>query len=344
MKKNAYGSCHQQCKPGLVESLQRYSSNCAASLYFIFSEKENIFFAFLSLLAVVLGYFFGIKIIEWIPQNIWDSVSRDKDTAMLNLILTVWVFVCIGLVTFVLGILTACIEASYLLRFQGRESTIANCLKAVMPRCGALWVFSWLDGWWTFWRIVERIPSKNKRTSTATKLYNEAVYQAWKLASLGFMPSLLCGRSISEACKDSLQLLLDRFSMLGKLRLGYSLTCWVVGVGTYISLFFFLYYFPPHGEHELYSFYQTIGLPMIAALTLVMFLLRPLYIISACRIFAFWAKEKEISINLPQSCGKLSAAIVMFVLLLFAVTIVFFWRDELGLTELLSRPLQPWRP
>ena len=342
MKDDAYNGYQKLQRPKASESLKRYGSNCTASLNFIFSEKENIFFAFLSLLVVVAGYFVGIKIIDWIPQSVWDSVGEDKsnNSAMLNLILTLWFFVCVGLVAFVNGILTACIEASYLLRFQGRESTIADCLKTVMPRCGALWVFSWLDGWWTFRRILERLPRKTNRISVAAKIYKETVYQAWKLASLGFMPALLCGRSISEACKDSLQLMGDRFSMLGKLRLGYSLCCWVIVMCTYVGFLLFICYVPHMDMHSIYSIYVIIGFPLMIALTLIILILRPLYIISACRIFAFWAKEKEIPVNLPQSSGKIGAALPIFILLLLAVAIVLVWHDELGLTELLSRLLQ----
>ena len=95
-------------------------------------------------------------------------------------------FVCVGLVAYPLGLLTACMGASYMLRFCGRPSTIAECLKIVLPKSWTLWIFSWLDGWWTMERILERLPKKNDRTPLSVKLANEAVYQAWKISSMGF--------------------------------------------------------------------------------------------------------------------------------------------------------------
>ena len=46
--------------------------------------------------------------------------------------------------------------------------------------------------------------AEEKRPHAASvKLANEAVYQAWKISSMGFLPALLCGRRVVDAATDS---------------------------------------------------------------------------------------------------------------------------------------------
>lgn len=343
LKSNAYKNYNNKEKPSKTTATLGFFRSCGVSLYLIFTEKENILFAFLSLVSMSLIYFLGIKLMDWIPQEIWDSLKAEegKDHTLLNLVVLIWEFICVGIVAYPLGILTACMGASYMLRFQGKESTISECLKIVLPKSWTLWVFSWIDGWWTFLRIVERLPKKNDRTPLSTKIRNEMIYQAWKVASLGFLPATVCGRNLKEACTDSLNLLKDRFSMLVKLRIGYSIVCWIVGIGSYIGAALMMFYFKDLriGSNDIYSFYFLAGAPIVVALTIIMLFFRPLYVISACRIYAFYAREKGIEIKLPEKSSKFVSSIIVFLLLLAAVAVVFLWRDELGLNDILSEKI-----
>ena len=343
LKNKAYVNYGNKEKPSKTTATLGFFRSCGVSLYLIFTEKENILFALLSLVCMALVYFLGIKVLDWIPQEIWDSLkAKDgKDHTLLDLAVTIWAFVCCGIVAYPLGIFTACMGASYMLRFQGKESTISECLKIVLPKSWTLWVFSWIDGWWTFWRIVERLPSKNDRTPLRTKIMRETIYQAWKLASLGFLPATVCGRSLKEACTDSLNLLQDRFSMLVKLRIGYSVVCWIVGIGSYIGAALMMFYFKDLriGSNDIYSFYFLAGAPIVVALAIIMLFFRPLYVISACRIYAFYAREKGIEVKLPEKSQKFVSSLIVFLLLLAAVAVVYLWRDELGLSDILSEKI-----
>lgn len=339
LKEDAAGRIKNKERPSCADSAKSFFNNGAASLYFIFSEKENILFAFLQLAFIALGYYLWVQMLDWIPQSVWDNMKNSDDgDPLLNIALLVWSFACVGIVAYPLGILTACMGASYILRFQGRPSTIAECLKVVLGKSWTLWIFSWLDGWWTVERILERLPKKKDRTPRSVKLANEAAYQAWKLASLGFIPATICGRSLSEACKDSLSLLKDRFLPLIKLRIAYSLICWIFGIGSYIGVFLMFPYIDSFaGAHNnIYSFYFFAGFPAVVALTFIMLVFRPIYIISACRIYAFYAREKEIEIKLPQTSPAFISALAAFCVLAVILATVFLYRDELGLSAILS--------
>ena len=341
LKNKAYRNIKEADKPTKKDSLIGFFDNCSFAVCFILSEKENVLFAFLSVAVIAAGYFAGVQILDWIPQEIWDEVKdKDNDDTILSLVLMAWSFVCIGLVTYPLGIVTACMGASYILRANGRQSTIAECLKIVMPKSWTLWVFSWLDGWWTFMRILERLPKKNDHTPLSVKLRNEAIYQAWKIASLGFVPALVCGRSISESCADSIGLLKDKFLPLAKLRAGYSIICWIISIAAYVSMFFFMFYFSgkSFGHNEIYSFYFIAGFPIVLACTIILMIFRPLYIISACRIYASYAKDKNIDVKLPHESSKAVSSLIAFVVLLIIFGVIFLYRQELGLSDILENP------
>ncbi len=331
--------------PAKTQSASDFLKKGGSSLYFIFSEKENIMFAFLQLLTIAIGYYVWVQFLSWIPQEIWDELAANRGKCsdhklIINLIFLVWSFVCVGVAAYPLGILTACMAASYLLRFQRKDSTIASCLKVVLPNSWTLWIFSWFDGWWTVNRIMERLPSKN-RPPLAVRLLHEVVYQGWKAASLGFMPAILSGRGLINAGKDSVNLLKDNFRSLVKLRMGYSLVCWVFGViGYLLMLVCGVYYVVNTGKNlGLFDFYFLAGFPLVAVLTFIMLIFRPIYIISACRLYAFYAKEKNIEIKLPENSPKYISSFAAFVILIALIIFVCLFRDELGITKILSTTL-----
>lgn len=329
LKQKAYKETDFSENPGYFGSVGGFFRSIATSLRFVFTEKENIVFALLQWVSVAVVYFIWVQGLDWIPEEIWKNDSQN-DAA--NLILWIWSLVCVGLAAFPLGIFTACMNASCILRFQNKESTFTDCLKIAVSRAGTIWVFSWIDGWWTVNRILERLPKKNGRTSSSVKLEKEIIYQIWKMISLGFIPALLFGRSFKEACGDSLLLLKKRFLPLIKLRLGYSLICWIIGIGCYVGvIFFFVYLVDMPDEYDIYSWYLYAGFPLVMALLIVMVIFRPLYIISACRIYVSYACDAGIEPKLPQRTSAFVNILVIFILFALAIGAVLMFHQQLGI-------------
>lgn len=339
LKNEAYEQLKQKSKPQKSESVSGFFHSAYYSLRFILTEKENILFAFLQWAAIGFGYYLWVQVLSWMPDEVWEKAESGDNNIVADIVLLVWSFVCVGLVAYPLGVFSACMGASFILRFQGRQSTIAECLKLVLHRSWTLWIFSWLDGWWTVNRILERLPKKNDKTAAVQKALNEGIYQAWKLASLGFVPAILSGRSVKDACKDSLLLMTNRFGKLAKLRVAYSLICWVVGIGCYVGVFAFLPFInlQMSSDNDIYSFYFFAGFPMLLALTLIMLIFRPLYIISACRLYSCYARETGIKVTLPKTLSKGISALVAFVVLTVLTAVAFLYREPLGINALLER-------
>ena len=334
LKTKAYKETDFSENPGYFGSIGSFFTSIAASLRFIFTEKENIVFALLQWATIALVYFIWTQGLSWIPEEIW---KNDTENTAANLILLVWSLACVGLAAFPLGILTACMNASCLLRFQNKESTFTDCMKAAFSRAGTLWIFSWIDGWWTVKRILERLPKKNDHTSRAVKYEREILYQLWKMISLGFIPALLYGRSFKDACKDSLFLLKKRFLPLIKLRLGYSFVCWIVGIGCYTgTVLFFCYMDKMPDEYDIYSWYFYAGLPLILALLIIIILFRPLYIISACRIYINYACDEGITPNLPQRTSAFTNILVIFLCFAAIIGVVLLFHQQLGIDSFIT--------
>lgn len=338
LKQDSYDISKKESKPGKLDSAGSFLDNGYSSFKFILSEKENLLFAFLQYAVIGLGYFIWVEALDWIPKEVWESSNESDGNHIANVLLLLWSFVCVGLVAYPLGILTACMGASYLLRFEGRQSTIIECFKIVLQKSWTLWIFSWLDGWWTVLRILERLPKKNDRTPRSVKIFNEAVYQAWKIASLGFLPATLSGRGIADAGKDSLSLVKSRFKSLAKLRIGYSFICWIFGVGCYIGMLFIFPFLDIHrvSDNDIYNFYFFAGFPILMALMSIMLFFRPIYIISACRIYAYYAREHNIEIKLPESSSRGISTFVTFVVLAIITGVILLYHNELGISELLD--------
>ena len=325
------------------ESLHGFFKECWISFKFVLSEKENLFFSFLQLVAIAIGYYIWVQFLGWIPQEVWDQIGDDKGGILLNLIFLAWSFLCVGLVAYPLGILTACMGASYTLHSEHRESTIPECLRMVADRSWPIWVFSWVDAWITVSRILDRLPKKKNRTPLSVKIFKELVYQAWKTATLGVIPALVYGRTVKEACLDSLTLLKTRLLRLGELRAAYSLICWIVGIGAYASLIvLFPYIMKLQGTYQLsaiFTFYLFASIPMLLALAVIMLIFRPLYIISATRIYINYADETQLERRLPNVPSRGFAAFMGFTGLIILIVLIMLFRDQLGITDILQNNL-----
>ena len=332
LKESAADIMDSNEKPGHFTSIGGFIEECLKSLLYVLKEKENITFAILQWAAIIAGYYLWTTALGWIPEELFEAASKSDKTTTADLILLLWSFVCVGITTLPIGMLTSCMAASQLLSIEGRESTILDCLKCVMPRLKPIWIFSWFDGWITVNRILSRLPKKNDRESIAEKMIKEAAYQGWKFASLGFIPAIVSGRTVMQACSDSLSLARHSFLPLAKLRIGYSLICWITGISCYVLTFtnigkLHTFFGIERADSGVYSFYLLAGIPLLIALLILVVFIRPLYIISAARIYANFTDRQEIKRNLPPSTSSLNADWFILLLLIALISGLVYMKE-----------------
>ena len=89
-------------------------------------------------------------------------------------------------------------------------------------------------------------------------------------------------------------------------------------------------------EYDVYSWYFYAGFPLIIALLTIIVLFRPLYIISACRIYINYACDEGIQPNLPQRTSSLANVLVIFICLTAVICIVLLYHQQLGIDNLMS--------
>ena len=337
------GLYDQKLKPSKSASIGGFFNNCIKSFRFVLTEKENFLFALLQWTTIAACYYLWTAVLSWIPDEVWEEAGKDRDSGgLIDLIVFLWGFVCVGIAAYPIGIFTSCMGASFLLRFNGRQSTILECLKIVMHHAWSIWIFSWIDAWWTVRQILRRLPKKKDKTPLSEKIANELFYQTWKIVSLGFLPAIISGRGVKNAFSDSLELLKARFVDVAKLRFGYSAICWILGIACYIAPIIIMIISPQNFasqgmEHlNVPLFYKFAGIPMLAILTILMLFLRPVYIISACRIYANYARDNNIHLNLPQKSSAAISSLVAFIALCLVATVIILYRDQLGISEILS--------
>ena len=298
-------------------------------------EPEIVTFAVLQWVVVALTYYLWVQIIGWIPEAVWESEAAHVRWP-LNIVVTVWSLGCVALAAYPIGLLTGCTAAAHLLHQQGMPCSIARCLAIVLPKAGTLWTFHVADGWLTVDQIVERLPKKKRRMSIAARASSELAYYAWKVGTVGMVPAIVAGHAQFAAAEQSVALVKARMMDVLILRGSYSAACWVVGIGSYVGAVLFTMVIPGvfQSDRPLFTFYLWMGVPILAAAAVVKIVLRPIFIISASRLYSDFMGEHAASL-LPEKQSNALRAAVGFGALAVVVGTVFLYREQLGLMWIL---------
>ena len=251
-------------------------------------EKEILLFAALQWVVVGLAYLMWTQVLDWIPDSVWAEVARasaeNRDTpgALASLAIWGWSLLIIATAAYPLALLNAAIVASHYLRSSGQPSTIAACFKLASKNLAKIWLFTAMDGIVTASAILDRLPKKRGRRTAL----EEAAYYAWKIATVGALPSLVSGKGFVDAANESVWLLEDQPVRTIGIRMGYSLVCWIIGVLAYAGAIVTVMLFgaPLNGENLVYHFYVLMGAPIFIAVGITS-LIRPIFVIAIAKIY-----------------------------------------------------------
>lgn len=318
-------------------NLAEFSSRSVYAIALIFREKEIIFFSLLQWAAIGLAYYLWVQVLGWIPNEVWESDSKIYDVP-LNLAFLGWSFLCVALAAYPIGVLTGAMGAAHFLREQGHPSTIAACLKLALSNSRKLWMFHTADGWLTVDIILERLPKRNYFSTMAERAVKEALYYAWKVGTIGVPPAVLTGHGLIEAGKESIALVKSKLFDVLKLRGGYSVACWIIGVLAYVGsiVFFINHQLLFQGEHRIFTFYFWMGVPILVAVGVISLFVRPVFVIASCQLYSDFLKENGRSVDMDGLPGRGTSTFVAFLVLCAIALAVFLYRDEIGLMRVLS--------
>ena len=328
-------------KPNSFHSIGSIFSRIGKAFQLIFKEPEIILFSLLQVLAICMAYLLWIQLLAWIPEEVWKSTEHSDSGSVADYILIVWSFVCVGLVSLPIGFFTACMGAAHILSRHGKESTIGRCFKFIFPKIWPIWIFSWIDGWITVNRIVDRIPSKNNKKTPMQKTFSEAMYYAWKVGTAGILPSLITSKNTWQACKNSFGFLKHKTKDILLLRSGYSAVSWIVGILAYIGAVYTMNLLDINQDEihsKVYDIYLYMAFPIFIAVGFLQIFIRPFYILSLFDLYLDYMIETQQKIVAPKRQALAQMAIWTFTLLVILVIFLFLFREEWGIMKMLATP------
>ncbi|MGM0563973.1 MAG: hypothetical protein ACQES2_06550 [Pseudomonadota bacterium] len=323
--------------------MRQFTGRVRYALALAFKEKEIFFFALMQWVSIGAAYLLWVQMLDWIPEPVWRSAEEADGASVVDLVLMLWSFFCVGLAAYPVGLFTGCMGATHFLHRQGKPSTVAACLRLVLPQSWPLWAFHWIDGWITVDQIFDRLPRKNDTRTPAQRALDEALYYAWKLGVAGVLPGILTGHGLVQSGKRSIAFVKDNLAQVAGLRAGYSALCWVVGILAYVGgiLWVAMTGIIPEGAEahsEIYTVYLWAVVPLMISLAVVMLLLRPVYVLALCDLYSEDLAKKGEDPELPGLPSRGVSALVAFAGLVLILAMVYLYRQELGITALLSTP------
>jgi hypothetical protein len=90
------------------------------------------------------------------------------------------------------------------------------------------------------------------------------------------------------AAKDSVALLKHSPLRAIGIRIGYSLICWIIGVGAYAGAVAYAIALDGRGvlrPHDIYNFYLFMALPIVIAVGVTAVLVRPFYLVMVSKLY-----------------------------------------------------------
>jgi len=193
-------------------------------------------------------------------------------------------------------------------------------------------------------QVADCLPKRNDSRIWQQKAVAEAIYQAWKMGTMGMLPAMITGKGLIESGRQSVRFVIARFGDVAMLRLGYSGLCWVVGIVAYGGAILFLAAGPGSVDFDdsmasqVYEIYFWLGVPLVIAVGAMLLILRPIYLIAACDLYSDYLQDKGEEVTLAESPSRPVSVAVTFIILCLGVLVVFLYRDALGITEWLATP------
>lgn len=189
--------------------------------------------------------------------------------------------------------------------------------------------------------ILDRLPRKRGRRTA----FDELLYYAWKIGTIGVVPALVAGKGYIEAAKDSVSLLKNQPVRTIGIRMGFSLICWIIGIAAYVGGAFYMMgaHGPARRANDVYNFYLLMTVPIVIAVGVTAVVVRPFYLVMVSKLYTDVVPVDRDAI-VPMAGKKFDVLAVIFATLLFVLLAFYFFGEQLGIVawieSLAARDLQ----
>lgn len=315
----------------------QFFRDIGSSFKLILQEKEIIVLALLQWAFVAIGYLVFIQFLDWIPDEIWHEIDkaleedRDGPGVLLSLALFGWSLVVVLIVSYPIGLFNSAMAAVHVLKTIYGGSSLIGAIRIAEKNQFRIWAFSFVDAWITARAVFDRLPSKNNKRS----LLDEVLYYAWKLGTMGIIPALVNGKGLIESGKQSLIMIKKHPLRAMGLRFGYSLLCWIVGVGSYIGAVFWMMHSNIEwgSDNWVFALYQWVFLPFVISIGIVTVLIRPFFMLGVARLYTDTFGFDEDHVEEALAPRGSTYIVIVFILLSLGLLALAFYGEELGIKD-----------
>lgn len=304
-------------------SLARFLSKAGYALSLAFREKEIFLFVIFQWILILVGYQLWINLYHWIPDSWFIISALMKDSDILLYVEILWCAVFIVIIAMPIGIFSGCMTASHIFTRQNQPSTVASCLKVVIPRAFTLWSFHWRDGIATAFKILNSTSSLDFKTEESVIKKEKMESLAWKTGVAAIIPCIVTGQSLKNSAIRSLEFVQDDFHQIALLSSGYSRAnrylCILCYTGFYSVLYFYAdELFPTKVPFSYYFIMLILTLPLVIAIAINLTLLRPIYLLTLSDLYADFIEKTDTAIDQLEGASPITSLIVFIGLTLLA--------------------------
>lgn len=256
-------------------------------------DPEILVFSGMQFLWCAISYYLWSWSYTWNPWLGFDTIEG------------LWVSIWVMASGVPIGILTTAMCSSVVQRSRGQNSTFWSCLGHAFRRFWSAGAFQAVDAWITLKRISQRASDRERGSARGVLGHIleaipdaawEYLYQGWKAATLGILPALSAGKSLSEAIDSSLGLLKERPVDVLALRFAYSIANWIVAIPTFLiaSAIFFQQKSAFIGSSLNPVWLYKVGVLLLVDLLLIHLVIRPIFLVCSTALWVEWDRTTEI--------------------------------------------------
>ena len=81
----------------------------------------------------------------------------------------------------------------------------------------------------------------------------------------------------------------------------------------------------------MYTIYFWLAVPLLAALVIVMLILRPIYVLALCDLYSDHLSSRNEKVRFPRNPPVSLSAFIAFIILCIILAVAFFYSYEIGM-------------
>lgn len=316
-------------KPSRLNSLREFFSEVRHAKNLMFQEREILVFAAIQWITIAIAFILFAQSFEWIPPDFLEKSANGQENkageTAQGLLYLLWGIPIMITASYPIALMNACIVSCHYLKASGEQSTFMKCYLLAHNNLGRLWSFTAID------TLIRNRKQDSNRAELTTFI--------WNIATIGFVPALVSGKTFMESGRDSLAILKAHPVKAMGLNLGYKLSKIIVFLLALLSFAFMIVAIieipTKTNAHALLGFSLVgVGIMMILFFVFIYMILRPLYLLAVAKLYTDTIPLNKESVHFQRFSIPLAAS---FLTLFLGLSSVAIFADDAAMKERVSK-------